>query len=463
MAEPIAPPNVQDSVEVAVPAANNALPSGLAEINNAVSTGGQDPKANLAASNAIQAKIAQDEGGHINTQAQWGSVVANLLMRNYVGALNAYNGGQTQDIEGRTASGQKFYKQYNARGYTGKMYDVEGKELSGEQQKQVEENMGGVWTPRDTSVMNSGLFKGLQASELSRVTGLSEQVVGSMKRAYDTSQTASRMNQGITELEGLTKKLGSKLDLIKNAPPEIREGIFRFKTGQQATAAGQTTGEGKTTSQSATQQKTGTVGGGAGTKLTGGKVSATDTRGGTAGAATSLETGTTSSKSVAGQEDINSKIMGYIQKNVQGEEAGDLMRWVQLTQMVNESQFKLEQSPERAPGVVNVPPTELGLSDTQSAFNNTINLKRNNALESAWSSFVSHNVRTGRQNIGADQLREEFMNSNTYKGIQSMYDHDLEANKTGKVPEVKEGTIHVDNRNRPVVYRDGKWEPMNVR
>ena len=90
-------------------------------------------------------------------------------------------------------------------------------------------------------------------------------------------------------------------------------------------------------------------------------------------------------------------------------------------------------------------------------------MKRNNALEAAWSSFMSHNMLQGRQNVGSEKLREEFMNTNTYKGINNMYDHELKTDKENKVPEIKEGTIHVDNRNRPTIWKNGRWEPMNVR
>lgn len=470
MADPIAPPNLETGIEVAVPQANNALPRGLAAINAAVTSGGQDPDANKKAADEINSKIAQDESGHINTKSQWGSVVANLLTRNYVGALNAYNGGETKEIEGRTANGQKFYKQYNARGYTGKMYNIDGIELKPEEQKHVEENMGGVWTPRDTSVLQSGLFKGLQNSELSRITGLSNQVIGSMKTAYETNQVASRMNQGLTELDSLTKKLSGKdgtvnvLDLIRNAPADVREGIFRFKTGQQTSAKGKTGSEAKSESGSSTNQKTGTVGANLGKRMIGGNVSATELNSGTSNESVNRERGETSSLSAAGQEDIQSKILGYVQDKIKDPtQVGEVMRWIQLNQMVNESQARLESSPERAPGVVSVPPTELGLTDSKASFENNINLRRNNALEAAWASYTAHNVRQGRQNIGGDQLRQEFMDSNTYKGIKNMYDFESETNKTGKKPEIKEGTIHVDNRNRPVVYKNGQWEAVNVR
>ena len=206
--------------------------------------------------------MAMDESGHINTQAQWGSVIANLLMRNYTGALNAFNGGETREYEGRTANGQKFFKQYNARGYTGKMYGMDGIALSPEEQKNVEEKMGGVVTDRDKTALNTGLYQGLRASEISNITGLSLQATSSAVNAYQTSQTASRMNQGLTELEVLTKKLGDKLNLVRNAPADAREGIFRFKTGQQATAGGKTTGTSKSEGGSATSQDTGTFSGG---------------------------------------------------------------------------------------------------------------------------------------------------------------------------------------------------------
>lgn len=470
MAEAIAPPNLETGIDVAVPQANNVLPSGLAAINAAVSAGGQNADANIAASNAIRQKITDDESGHINTKAQWGPVVANLLMRNYVGALNAYDGGKTEWIEGRTASGQKFYKQYNANGFTGQIANVDKVKLNDEEQRHVEENMGGIWTPRDQSVLQSGLFKGLQSSELSRITGLSQQVVGSMKTAYETNQVASRMNQGLTELDKLTGKLSGKdgsvnvLDLVRNAPADVREGIFRFKTGQQTSAKGKTGSEARGESGSSTEQKTGTVGGNIGKRIIGGNVSATETKSGTASENINRERGETSSLSAAGQEDIQSKILGYVQSKVKDpDQVGEVMRWVQLSQMINESQARLESSSERAPGVVSVAPTELGLTDSKSSFENNINLRRNNALEAAWSAFTANAVRQGRQNIGGDQLRQEFMDSNTYKGIKNMYDFESETNKTGKQPEIKEGTVHVDNRNRPVVYRGGKWEPVNVR
>jgi len=470
MADPVAPPNLEAGIEVAVPQAQNVLPSGLAAIDAAVASGGKDPKANQVAADAIRQKITDDESGHINTKAQWGSVVANLLMRNYVGALNAYDGGKAEWIEGRTANGQKFYKQYNANGFTGQIANVDKVLLNDKEQKQVEENMGGIWTPRDQSVLQSGLFKGMQNSEMSRITGLSDQVIGSMKNAYQTNQTASRMNQGLTELDSLTKKLSGEkggvnvLDLIKNAPPEIREGIFRFKTGQQASSKGKSGTEGRGESGSSTDQNTGTIGANLGKRIIGGNVSATETKSGTASESKNWERGETTNASAAGQEDIQSKIFGYVQNKIKDpNQVADVMRWVQLSQMVNESQAKLEASPERAPGVVSVAPTELGLTDTKSAFDNSINLRRNNALEAAWSAFTAHNVRQGRQNLGSDELRQEFMNSNTYKGIKNMYDFESETNKTGKQPEIREGTVHVDNRNRPVVYKNGKWEPVNVR
>lgn len=481
MPDPIAPPNtVEQPVATTAPEAGPVFPEdnrGVDDIRvlgSAIAAGGKDPKANVAASDIVNRKIQEDADGHINTQAQWGAVIANLLGRNYVGALNAYNGGLTKWEEGRTANGRKFYKEYNSNGYTGRMADVDKNLLDQNQQKMVEEGLGGVITNRDKTALDSGLYQGLKASELSRISGLSLPVVNSMENAYKVNQVASRMNSNINELDVLTKKLSGKeskvnvLDLIHNAPADIRENIFRFKTGQKASATGETTGQTKSESESGTKTKSGTVGGGGtiGKRLLGGSanVSATETQQGTSSQNKGAEYGTTSSSSAAGQEDIQSKIMGYVQSKVKDPEAvKEVMRWIQLTQSINESRATLEGAAERAPGVVNVPPTELGVTDTRSAFENNINLKRNNALEGAWSAFLAHNVRAGRQNVGKQALAEEFQNSKTYQGINSMYDHELETNKTGKQPEIKEGTIHVDSRNRPVIYRNGKWESLNER
>jgi len=466
MAEPVVPPSVEQQEVVEQPAGAKELQA----LSAAIESGGKDPDRNLQASKIINQKIEMDKDGHINTQAQWGSVVANLLSRNYVEALNSYNGGKTKWEEGRAANGEKFYKEYNANGYTGRMADVDKNLLGNDQQNIVENQMGGVITGRDNTSLNSGLFAGMKASELSRITGLSAPVVASMQNAYQTSQVASRMNSALLERDKLTVKT-PVLDIVSKMPSDIRAGIFGFKTGQKSSATGETTGEAKTKSVSSTETKGGTanIGGEAGSKgrnpAVGGSagVSASDTKQGTSSENKNVEAGTTSSSSAAGQEDVQSKIMRYVQANTKpGEEYNNVMRWIQLTQMVNQSNQELK-SKERAPGVVDVADTELGVTSRESSFENSINLQRNNAMESAWSSFIANQVRLGNQNKGADALREQFQNSNTYKGIANKYDHLINNVKTKSDNPVKEGSIHVNERNRPVVWVNGKWEALNER
>lgn len=466
MAEPIAPPT-QDQQQVA------EQPTGLKELqvlSSAIESGGKDPQRNLEASKIINQKIEMDKDGHINTQAQWGNVVANLLSRNYVGALNAYNGGLTKWEEGRAANGEKFYKEYNANGYTGRMADVDKNLLGNDQQKIVENQMGGVITARDNTSLNSGLYAGMKASELSRITGLSAPVVSSMQNAYQTSQVASRMNSALVERDKLTVKT-PVLDIVSKMPADIRAGIFGFKTGQKTSATGETTGESKSKNASATETKGGTsnIGGEAGSKgrnpaISGsGGIGASNTKQATDSENKTNEAGTTASSSTAGQEDVQSKIMRYVQANTQGpEEYNNVMRWIQLTQMVNQSNQELKTK-ERAPGIVDVADTELGVTSREASFENSINLQRNNALESAWSSFLANQVRLGNQNKGQDALREEFQNSNTYKGITNKYDHLIGNVKSKSDNPVKEGSIHVNERNRPVVWVNGKWEALNER
>jgi len=468
MAEPIAPPSQEQQQETPV-----EQPSGVKELqvlSSAIDAGGKDPEKNIQASKVINQKIEMDKDGHINTQAQWGNVVANLLSRNYVGALNAYNGGLTKWEEGRAANGEKFYKEYNANGYTGRMADVDKNLLDGEQQKIVENKMGGVITGRDNTSLNSGLYAGMKESEISRITGLSAPVVASMQNAYQTSQVASRMNSALLERDKLTVKT-PVIDIVSKMPADIRAGIFGFKTGQKATSTGETTGETKTKGASATETKSGGVnlGGDVSSKgknpivIVNGGVNASDTKQGTNSENKSTESGSTQSSSTAGQEDVQSKIMRYVQANTKsGEEYNNVMRWIQLTQMVNQSNQELK-SRERAPGIIDVPDTELGVTSRESSLENSINLQRDNAIESAWSAFIANQVRLGNQNKGSDALREEFQNSNTYKGITNKYDHLINNVKTRSDNPRREGAIYVNERNRPVVYINGKEEALNER
>ena len=466
MAEPIAPPSQEQQQVVEQPAGAKELQV----LSSAIDAGGKDPERNLQASQIINQKIEMDKDGHINTQAQWGNVVANLLSRNYVGALNAYNGGLAKWEEGRAANGEKFYKEYNANGYTGRMADVDKNLLGPDQQKIVENQMGGVVTRSDNTALNGGLYAGMKASEISRITGLSAPVVASMQNAYQTSQVASRMNSALLERDKLTIKT-PVLDIVSKMPADIRAGIFGFKTGQKTNATGETTGESKTKGASATETKGGTAGGGieAGNKgknpTIGGNlnVNASDTKQGTASENKSNESGTTQSSSTAGQEDIQSKIMRYVQANTKpGEEYNSVMKWIQLTQLVNQSNQELKTK-ERAPGIVDVADTELGVTSRESSLENSVNLQRNNAMESAWSAFIANQVRLGNQNKGSDALREEFQNSNTYKGITNKYDHLINNVKTRSDNPRREGAIYVNERNRPVVYINGKEEALNER
>ena len=139
------------------------------------------------------------------------------------------------------------------------------------------------------------------------------------------------------------------------------------------------------------------------------------------------------------------------------------MRWIQLSGVVNNAQQSLENSAQLPPGFVPVPHTLLGSTDSKSVFENTSNIMRNAALAGAWAAFNSHVIKNGRQNEDPSTLLEEFKNSNTYKGIQNTFDHDVEAARNGKQNEIKEGTIHVNSQNKPVIFINGKWEKLNER
>jgi hypothetical protein len=481
----IMPPN--DTIAPETPAAAPVAPkavspfdsttqSSLATLERVISGRG-DENDRKAVPEIVAKKNAADQEGHLNTHTQWGPLVAALLMRQYDKAMTLYNGGETRFEEGRTADNQRIFKQYNQRGFTGVYANPDGTPVDPKVAKELEDK--GVITASDQRALQTAAYKNVEADALARATGLRVPVIQAMDNAYKTSNIMSQYNNLLAERDSIKSKA---IDIISKLPAAQRADIFGFKTGLKTENKGTTKGE--TESKSGSFTGTQTSNANANLDLTGGmkggqgaggaavppKVGGSVGIGGSTGATNQstasgnlgAETTATASAGQQQQEDVMSKIQRYTQNAIKDEkEFKDVQRWLQLTQKIQEIHSNIP--PEMmAPGSRAVPAEALGFVSGTDARVNSLEAQRNNALASAWSSFVAKKVRDNKFE-GAEAVREEFMNTNTYKGIDYKYDSAIKSERTGKPHQPKTGDIAVGSDNRPRIFKDGKWESLNER
>lgn len=480
MAEAIAPPKMDleaqpiTSVAVPPPTAKTATPAPPADAGEIKVTALKDAFEsgdNRKIADLIVQKNKADAEGNINTHMQVPGMLASALKGDWMGVWKYYNGGPTKFEEGVTATGEKVYKQYNSNGFTGEMADAKTfKPLSQRERADFELNKGGVITARDRTALEGSAFTTMRTIDVAAKTGLALPVVEAMKKSYETSQVASQTNNKISQNIDRLKN-HPILDVISKLTPEQRKDVFGFTQTMGTTSTGKTTGESESKALSATGQKTGTVGGGAGGAVgkrggsnanIEGNISATELKSATGSENKAAELGTTASNAQQNIENMITKIQKYTQGAIKTPEELDVVRSF-LQDQATINQVNANLAPEnRAPGVVVVPPVEMGMQSRKDAIANSYDMQRNNALDSAWAAFTANKVRSG--NLGDREAnREEFMQSKTFQGINYKYDSLRNAVKSGKDHVPKEGDIDVGNNNRPRVYRDGKWEQLNGR
>lgn len=424
---------------------------------------------NKGAADLINKKIEEDKVGHLNTHTQWAGVLSSVLKSDWMGAWKYYDGGPTRMEEGRTGSGEQIFKQYNANGYTGQMLDSKERPLTKQQRVSIEDR-GGVITNSDKNAISGGAFKAESEIGLASKTGLALPVIDAMKKSYETSQVSSQANNKISQTIDRLKN-SPILDIVGKLTPEQRKDVFgasqtigTINKGETAATSETKSGTGSRTKGATTSVGTdANLGKKGGSNLAGNlNVAASDTTQATAHQGISAETGGSTSSGKQNIENMITKIQKYTQGAIKTEEDLNAVRaYLQDAEVINQVNSSLS-SKDRAPGVVAVPDFSLGLNSRKESISNGYDMQRNNALDSAWSAFTAHKVRSGGE-LDIQAAREEFQNTNTYRGINNKYDAMKKANETGKDHIPADGFVDVGPNNRPRVWKDGKAEYINAR
>jgi hypothetical protein len=474
MADPIAPTEDQ---AVAVPPPGVAQPSvSSRNVVPVVAPDFQDLADHVANSNNPQSRVKvgeivnkvtkETETVPRNVQPDWGAVFSNLLMRNYVGAYNAYNGGQKKEEEALSVNGEQYTKVYNSRGFTGEIFDSTGRKLSQQQVKDLYAR-GGLISQSDQRALQTSTW-GNQAYLQSQLGGGQvNQFVKIQNNAYTAANSASASNNNAIEQIKLIKSGGiqNALDVISSLPPEKRAALLaaiaRYNTVSKGTTGASTAGTSATSGTNTGANvglDAGVSGGGrggVGGNLSGNVgTSAGNQLSGSASARSSAEQ--TSGTSVQEQQNLQSTIMGLMGGAVKTpEEFNNLMRYHALDE-INKRNFEAVPVDARPPGFQEVPEFDANIAGSKSALQNRVIQMKNNALTAAWTKFLYQNSRDILKNGGTiadvnmSDLQDKFQKSEVFQGINNKFGAALQYHMTGQQPAFAPGTILVDQNNKVI-------------
>lgn len=476
MADPIAPTETQ-TVPVPPPGVVQP-PVSSRNVPTVVASDFQELAGHVANSNNPESRVKvgeivnkvtkETETVPRNVQPDWGAVFSNLLMRNYVGAYNAYNGGQKKEEEALSVNGEQYSKVYNSRGFTGEILDSTGKKLSQQQVKDLYAR-GGLISQSDQRALQTSTWGNQKYLQSQIGGGLVNKFVEIQNNAYTAANSASASNNNATEQIKLIKNGGIQkaLDFIASLPPEKRgpllAAIARYNTVSAGTTGASTAGTSATSgiNAGANVGVDAGMGGGAGGKG-GGNVSGN--LGGNVGTSAGTSTqGTASARNTAErtagtstqeQQNLQSTIMGMMSGALDSPESfNNLMRY-QALDAINKRNFEAVPVDARPPGFQEVPEFDANMTGSKSALQNRIVQMKNNALTAAWTKFLYQNSRDVLKNGGTiadvniSDLQDKFQQSEVFQGINNKFGAALQYHMTGQQPTFAPGTILVDENNK---------------
>lgn len=448
------------------------------------------PQNNIAVSKLINSKIEADKNGdaHVNTHTQWAPFIMSLLGGNLKEAYKYWNGGPTRMEEAYHPTYGRAFKEYNANGVTGRMFDANGKPLSPDQIAEIDRK-GGMISKADLTAAQTGAFQAARSGAVETATGLRKPILEQYSKASSVATAASSLNNLLNERINIAKK-SKWMDAISQLSKEQREKLFSVASQSLQESKGatteSTTREGTSVNLGTTEQKGSNVGAGikagikpgtnaAGETGAGGGVGGNLSIGGSSGTGAQNQvgattgvgaaSGTTTSEAAQRQSNLRNQIESIIQGKLSDTDFSDLQRYLQLSTKIDEVQSQLNLQ-DLVPGAEPIPGVDPYLSGSKNSMITDLSAKKNVALTAAYESFLANKMHSSGGDYTDENIqkwREEFKKTNTYKGILYRFNSNIEEIKTNKAHQPKEGDIIVDNENRPEIRKNGRWEKLNVR
>jgi hypothetical protein len=484
---PVAPPStpqqysggpdaMKESVKPAVPGVSSSVaqvtleyPETFKSIVNNVNNA-SSPQARVALSDAVAKHNTETQEYRPNQKTQWDKVIVNVLGRNYNEALKWFNGGGVVEKEARDLNNEVFFREENDFGYTGRIKNREGKFLTPDQIKNLDQK-GGIFTDTDKKALQTAPWVNGKNNQLLAEQGLRSQFQLATNDAYNAARLAGGANENIDQQLQLTTKLKPVLNYISTLPSERRQKILGVvnRLNQLTGSSGKTaeTAMNVNASGQAVAGQTAGVSGGfgmqgageGGVPPPGSKLSA----GGSMGASTSAGTQAgvsgreaniaTSSQAnmLQEQQTLQAALMQELQGVIKSPaEFQDFIR-LQSLNAANDIAYKNIPEHVKPPTWNTVPDTDPYTGGADAMIANRVSQQRNNALMAAWSKELytaqREQAKTGKS-FDVDSLAQNFQQSDIFKAINNTFEHKMRSNIEGRVIRPPKGSLMVNNRNQ---------------
>lgn len=467
MAEPVKPP-VEDLGTIAI-IGKGIAPDATSEDR-------------LKTADLVNKKITNDTEGHINTQMQVLPMIGALIGGNLKAAYEYYNGGSTRIEDAIHPTLGRFQREYNSRGPTGRIFDQNGKELSANTVKELDQS-GGLIGNTDRTAFSTGAYQAATENQKAFMTGLAKPVADQYAKSVATAQQGSALRNALETRRRLVadKNMAPVLEVVGKLSPADRQKLFGFVSAQTGATTGRTAEE--TAAQSANVLKGANVQGTVGARgnlgndgsvpgsvMPGGiGVNASRSAGGMTQAGATGSSGATAGTTAGTSESTQKNVMSEISRITQGaistpEQFAGLQSLVQTSDLLNNALMNMKPE-DMAPGVKALPPVNPLLNSRLDVVTHDIDFQRNNALNVAWNNYLAKEMHSNIRNtnpeaIGA--LRDKFLSTNTFKAINRTYDYEVSRAK-GEKPQREEGAVYVNRNNRLQKWVNDDWEPVNAR
>jgi hypothetical protein len=459
----------------------------------------QNPNAenNQKVAKVIEDKNKEDLTGHINTQTQWGGVLASLLSRNYMGAWKFYNGGPKEYEEAFSPVHGYAVKEFNANGFTGRYFKKNDKgelaPLDPNVINDIEKKGGYFISKRDTTASNDARYQG--ASDLAKqaMTGAPQIVLNQYKTAAETANKASSYANLLQNRQAILLRKDANgqftntfLDKIGHLNPaqlaDLYQAQIEFKTLNKNLSTSQRAGNAANVQLTDTENKKlglqgnlgfgqnqlspeGAIAPSVGGGLTGG-LSTSGTNAVGTSATTGAETGQSQGITNQIQQQFLNKVQSIIGEQIKTpQQFSDLQNYLSTTAEINNLASSLDLE-NKAPGTTAVSKIyDPLLSGRKNILLQDLQGQKNASLLASWESFLAKRINeTNGQPSSRDQLAEEFAKTNTAKGINYLYDNRMNSVLSNKAHAPKEGDVTVNPKtHRPEIFRKGEWESLNER
>ena len=451
------------------------------------------PEDRILSADTIRAKaLADNESENVNTKTQWVPALMAWFGGNAREALKYFNGGATRTEEAYHPTLGKFLKEYNERGVTGRVYIQEGDKQIPVDNKTIAEidRAGGLISKTDLSAMNSAPWSAANEIAKAQRTGLAKPVLEQYEKSTKAAVAGTAMRNALEQRRNvlLDPSMKPVFEAVGKLSPQERQRLFGMVMSQTGRTSGTSAEEQKGQTGSANIQTniSGNVGGKAGIGMEGQTPGVAPPAGVGAGRGVGVAPTLGVSGGIAGGQSINVGATGRygtnvgetsgtsqsIQANVQSEinkilqgaikepsQFAKLQTALQLSNVIDE-QIANQRPEDMAPGAQKLASLNPVLSSRQEVVQNDINMMRNNSLSVAWNAYLAKAIHEDQRNSEPsrfDQLRDNFMNTKTFKAIQRTYDRELNRSQGKDVP-LESGGWYIDRNNKLRRWNGDDWE-----